>query len=185
MLDAMKKLAAEDGYELAYGEQSHGSEFFGLQIYVKMSNRKLCDGDTLYSQAEAIRAKLDTVSAERDPERELKLESYRKEIERVYMEAGVTSIFMERLPNGYCSKPCCLLKPWFRVTSSIGHVVIGWRKNVISIEWGESTVGLSGNELFPNENVTRWETGIHAWGGQMAAVYVRRLHQHLPKKDAR
>lgn len=102
---------------------------------------------------------------------------HRAEIARIYEVAGVTTIYVEELPNGYCPNPCCLNRPWFRVTSAIGHVVIGWRKRVISIDWKDSLVKKSGEELFPDENVTRSETGIHAWSVQKATEYVRRLHE--------
>lgn len=131
--------------------------------------------DSEIEPSDEIKDALDTVTAQIDPDGPAQRESYRAEIEKIYKAAGVEAIYMEPLPNGYCHKPCCLNKPWFRVTSKIGHVVIGWRKRVISIDWKDSTVKESGEQISA-DNVTRWETGIHAWSVETAVEYIKRLH---------
>ena len=179
MNNKIERVAAEEGYALAHGQESFGDHLFGLLIFVKMSNRAL-DRDrdwlTFNKAADAIKDGLDTVSAALDPKGAEMREARMKEIKAIYENAGIPAIYMEPLPNGYCSKPCCLNKPWAQVTSSIGRVVIRRRKSVISIDWKDSRVKRTGNELFPNENVTRWDTGIHAWGPAKATEYIRRLH---------
>ncbi len=165
MNDKMEQAAKEAGYEIGHSEESHGEHSFGLIILVKMSNRKIShddDWDTFYDAAKILKNGLETTSAKLDPKGPEMRESYRKQIEDIYKAAGVTAIFMEPLPNGYCSSPCYLNRPWFKVASSIGHVTIGWRKRVISIDWKDTMVKQGGEDLFPDENVTRWETGIHA-----------------------
>lgn len=182
MNETIRKAAEEAGYEEAYAEESFGSHFFGMRIFVKMSERKLVQEDSFYAAADLIKEKLGIVSAKLDPEGPARRESYRAEVQKIYSDAGVTAIFIESLPNGYCSRPCCLNKPWFRVTSSIGHVVIGWRKSVMSISWKDSLIKASGMELFPTEDVTRLETEVHAWGTEKATKYIRRLHlEDMPK----
>ncbi len=180
--DRIRKAAEKEGYELAHSQESWGRTFFGLFIFVKMSERKL-DPDkdwlALNRGAEEIKKGLETVSAQLDPKGPENRKAYRDEIELIYKEAGVTAIFMEELPNGYCSQPCCLNKPWFRVTSSIGHVVIGWRKRVISIVWKDTNIKKTGEEMFPTEASTRWETGIHAWGTGPAVEYIKKLHDPI------
>lgn len=47
------------------------------------------------------------------------------------------------------------------------------------IDWKDSAVKETGEQIFPGEDVTRWKTGIHAWSAEKAAEYVRRLHQPL------
>ncbi len=187
MKESIRQAAESEGYEVAHSQESYGEHSFALLILVKMSNRKLCDKDRLYRVGDQIKRDLDTVSAEMDPEGPAKRERERVGICGIYQSAGVDAIYMEPLANGYCSEPCCLNLPWFRVTSKIGHVVIGWRKRVLSIDWKDSLVKASGNELFPEENVTRWETGIHAWSTEDAAKYIRRLHvaPAAPGKDGR
>jgi hypothetical protein len=181
MHERIRQVAEEDGYELVHGEESSGRDFFGLLIFVKMSERKFDDKDYnhVYDAARALRRGFKTVSANVDPEAAKSRASYRREIEDIYRAAGTPAIYMEEIPNGYCSEPCCLNKPWFRVTSSIGHVDIGWRKRVISIDWKDTQVKASGKELFPDEDVTRDATGIHAWGAEKAAEYLQRLHRKV------
>ena len=182
-MDRIKAAAEAEGYEAAHTQESWGdSRFFGLAIFVKMSERKLNwdrDSSCFYEVANKIVRDLGKVSAELDPEGPAKRESYRAEIEQIYRAAGVTAIYMEPLPNGYCLNPCCMNKPWFRVTSRIGHVVIGWRKSVISIDWKDSIIKVSGETVSP-DNVTRWETGIHAHGRDATARYIQRLHEMAP-----
>ena len=167
------------GFEQAYAEESCGSRSYELLIFVKMSNRKIDhekDSRHIFEAARALKRGFDTVTAQLDPEVAATREAYLREIREIYAEAGVPSIYLEALPNGYCSEPCCLNKPWARVTSAIGPVIIGGRKRVIAIEWKDTIVKASGEALFPAEDVTRWETGIHAYGRAKAAEYIKRLH---------
>lgn len=94
-------------------------------------------------------------------------------------------IFVEEIPNGYCSDWCCEDKPWFVVTTPIGRVTIGWRKRVISIDWRGSLVRRSADELFPKENVTKDGQLIHAWGREKAAEYIRVLLAAVPAEQRR
>lgn len=167
-----------EGYEVAHSEEWWAGSMLGkFAILVKLSNRQLGEHDDFYDVARQIRRKLDTVSAELDPKGPAEREAYKVEIADIYQRAGVEAIYMEPLRNGYCPEPCCLNKPWFRVTSKIGHVVIGWRKRVISIDWKDTVLkDRSGEELFPDEKVTRLETGIHAWGVDAAVKYIQHLH---------
>ena len=119
--------------------------------------------------------------AKNEPEGPSKRATCRKQIEDIYLAAGVPAIFVEEIPNGYCKQPCCHNLPWFVVTSPVGRIEIGWRKSVMSIEWKGTTVKQSGNELFPDEDVTKWETGIHAWSPLKATEYLRRLHTPTPR----
>ncbi len=174
----IRKAVEDEGYEIAHSVESYGERVLGVVILVKMSERKLCDedGNALYRAAVGIRKDLDTVSAKLDPEGPAKRERYRAEIEKIYRDAGVEAIYMEAKPNGYCSLPCCLNTPWFEVTSRIGRVELGWRKSVMSIDWKNSNVKKTGEELFPDEITTKWESGIHARGAGKAAEYIRTLH---------
>jgi hypothetical protein len=185
MKETIKEVAEAQGYELAYSEESHGEHVFGMKIFVKMSQRKLSTEDSLYAAAELIKEKLGIVTAQLDPDGPAQRQRYRAEVENIYNEAGVTAIYMEALPNGYCSRPCCLNKPWFRVTSPIGHIVIGRRKHVWSIDWKDSLIKATGRELFPTEDVTRLDTEVHAWGNEAASRYIRRLHSSWASEMSR
>ncbi len=173
--EKVREFATSIGYERAYGEESDSG--FGLFILVKMKGRKIVDEDDFYKPARQIRKDIETVSAKLDPEGPAKRERCRAEIAGIYSAAGVGVIYMEELPNRHCPDPCCLNTPWFRVTSKIGHVVIGRQRSVISIDWKDSTVKKTGEELFPEEKVTRWDVGIHAYGMGAVTRYIRRLHE--------
>jgi hypothetical protein len=86
------------------------------------------------------------------------------------------SIYVEEIPNGYCSQPCCCNKPWFIITTPIGHIQIGWRKRVINIDWTRTLQKKIGIDLFPKEDVTKGEHYIHAWGYEKAKEYLDIIH---------
>jgi hypothetical protein len=88
---------------------------------------------------------------------------------------GGELIHYQEIPNGYCSQACCVNRPWYIVTSRIGPVAIGWRKRVIQISWDGSDVEAGGNALFPNENTTKGDRYIHAWGYEKAKEYIQKL----------
>jgi len=87
----------------------------------------------------------------------------------------------ELLPNGYCNSLCCAHIPWFLVHTKYGDIVIGKRKRVISIEWQENFKPFDMNELFANEDVTKWsengKCGIHAWSVENACKYLTRVNK--------
>jgi len=81
-------------------------------------------------------------------------------------------IYVEEIPNGYCSQWCCKHLPWFVVTTTVGRFKIGWRKRVISIDWSDTVVAKTAEELFPDEKVTKDGRLIHAWSLADAKRYV-------------
>lgn len=100
---------------------------------------------------------------------ELKSENSRKEFFEIFATAGFQDFHMTEIPNQYC--PCDYCEPWQEVTTRIGKFTIGWRKRVISIDWGRRDYTC----LFEKEDVTKWDTGIHAWGNDKAAEYLKRV----------
>ena len=99
-------------------------------------------------------------------------------MEYVY-EDGLT---FELLPNGYCDKLCCAHKPWFLCHTPDGDIEIGWRKNVISIEWKENFKHFD-MSIFENEDVTKWERGIHARGDINAYKYLIKVDNFVNSKS--
>lgn len=87
----------------------------------------------------------------------------------IMQDAGFTLFVMNAIPNEYCS--CDRCPPWFRVQTIYGDIKMGWRKRVINIEW-DFKVPM---ELFKAEDVTKWESGIHAWGYDAAKKYLESL----------
>lgn len=84
-------------------------------------------------------------------------------------------VYVEDLPNGYCSDWCCKHLPWFRVTTPIGHFVIGARKRVIQLDWSGTRCTITADTLFPNENVTKGEYSIHAWSVEDLRRYISKI----------
>ena len=82
------------------------------------------------------------------------------------------AIYVEEIPNGYCSSWCCRHLPWFIVTTTVGRVKIGWRKRVINIDWTDTVETKKANELFSAENVTKGDKYIHAWSLEDARRYI-------------
>jgi hypothetical protein len=84
-------------------------------------------------------------------------------------------IYVKTIPNGYCGPDCCPHRPWFIVTTPAGPITIGWRKRVISIDWSESDIIATADELFPLDDVTKSKHLIHAWEYEKAREYVAKL----------
>lgn len=170
------------GYELLTAEESmSGTSHFGIKIFVRMSQRSITRDDyyepAVYHSIEKMKEGLQLRTAKLDPEAPAKRAAQRAQFEGIFKAAGATAIHMRELPNGYCPRPCCHNKPWFKVTSEIGPVTIGWRKRVISIDWSESDVPDYATLLFKDEETTREKQLIHAWSEVKATEYIRRLRE--------
>jgi len=109
---------------------------------------------------------------------------------KIFEKAGFKDIIMLATPNEYCS--CELCAPWFNVNTEFGTIKIGWRKRVINIDWDspESSVIKTMNArgkflqkkilpLFEDENVTKGDSGIHAWGWEKAQEYLTKIYNLL------
>jgi hypothetical protein len=98
----------------------------------------------------------------------------RSKMESVFKTAGYHQIALNETPNQYWRDPEAL--PWFEVTTEHGFFVIGWRKRVISIEWGESLK--VPEETFADQDVTKDHEMIHAWGYDKAISYLTAIRKH-------
>ena len=94
-----------------------------------------------------------------------------------------TPIFVEEIPNEYCSASCCRHLPWFIITTKVGRFKIGQRKRVINIDWSDTVNTKTATELFPEEDVTKGERYIHAWGIKDAKKYVNRILENIKEVD--
>lgn len=94
------------------------------------------------------------------------------------------SVCSKRLiPNEYDSDDDLYYGPWLLVETPLGRIRMGWRKRVISIDWKESTLRrLDVGKIFADEDVTKWETGIHAWSEDKAVEYLRKAWAHGNEK---
>lgn len=84
---------------------------------------------------------------------------------------------VEEVENEYRYDPW---DPWLIVLTRRGFIKIGWRKRVIVIEWNNSSIKESAEELFPDLDVTKNGKMIHAWGHEQATEIVSTL---MERKD--
>src|SRR5579859_1056008 len=134
-------------------------------------NRELTDRDRegVLKAIDQIQNSIREESANLSPKNKAESKENKEAILSLF---GDNKIFVEEIPNGYCSQYCCKHLPWFIVTTIKGRITIGCRKRVISIDWNDSTIQEDANQLFPNEDVTKEGKLIHAWGYEYAKKYL-------------
>ncbi|HXC05521.1 MAG TPA: hypothetical protein VNZ86_12255 [Bacteroidia bacterium] len=147
---------------------------FGIKIEVAGHLPETLDDDRIYAACREAQDKvtnvLRAIALESDPKAQEARKKEREQLIGLFQEP----VFVEEIPNGYCSQWCCKHLPWFRVTTKVGVIVIGWRKRVISIDWSATfPYGTkTADELFPDEDVTKDTRGIHAWSIEKAKQYI-------------
>jgi hypothetical protein len=161
-------------YKEAYKHEAWGNPSIGVKILVSVDH-ELSDAEkmVLARADDAIHEALMKGHMLQDEE-SIK---YAKETKEKILGLFDGPIFVEEIPNGYCSRACCVNYPWFIVTTKIGHIKIGWRKRVINIDWSNTIVKNRAEILFENENVTKDMQSIHAWGYEKAKEYLDILHK--------
>ncbi len=155
----------------AYRIQISGSQgMVDVEVLVDI-NRTLTDTDNenLRVCTEKIVALLLEESINLNPKTKIESEENKSAILGLFENRA---IYVEEIPNGYCSRYCCKHLPWFIITTNKGRIKIGWRKRVIEIDWKDSDIKNTAEELFPQEDVTKFECKIHAWGYKKAKEYL-------------
>jgi hypothetical protein len=123
-----------------------------------------------------------------------------KEFQGYLEKAGLGRALLTMIPNEYWKEDA---EPWCLARMPFGTLKIGWRKRVLSIDWSDVYAdraariekrlelderywarqslreAFDGKTLFPNEDVTRWETGVHAWGAEKAVEYLTVLREKV------
>ena len=153
-----------------------------IEIYASVSNRDFNDGDDriLFSDVGSLLfegLKLNTAKA--DPAGPAKRKAEREQFVSAFKKAGLNPVYVEEMPNQYCSDPCCLNTPWFQITSEIGHIVIGWRKSVVEIRIDKTCLPQDTRKMFPGEDTTREDGYIHAWGMKKVVEYLSVLKRQV------
>lgn len=159
-------------WKTLHKKESWGTHNFGIEIRVSI-DRPLNENDSraTYRIMDEIEAAILTETVRLDPDEKIKREYQRSNLMECF---GDDKIFVEEIPNGYCSQWCCTQIPWYKVTTHKGIITLGWRKRVIEISWDPS-VNAEADELFPDEDVTKIGRLIHAWSQEKAKEYISRL----------
>lgn len=94
---------------------------------------------------------------------------------------------VEWIPNAYWPEPrpeeeddyAEVRTPWMRVVTEHGHLIVGWRKRVIQIDWSATDIPISGSDVVANQDVTHGDMFCHAWGWASAADSLKRLWSYV------
>lgn len=166
-----------------------GDKVFGIKILVAgadmpdMHDMDDPHGKLIYragSKAiDGIQAELLAYSKFLDPKTAIAAKKEREELLALFTQP----IYVEEIPNGYCSDYCCRHLPWFIVTTTLGRIKIGWRKRVIEIDWSDSKSDVNGEKDFSKDNVTKGRKDIHAWSLKDAQRYLNIILGLAPKES--
>jgi hypothetical protein len=122
-------------------------------------------------------------AARRDPVNIAWKEQWLSDARKLFADAGMPLIYVREIDNEYCGPRCCPHRVWLLVTTTIGVIKIGWRKNVIVIDWSATDITAQAVKLFQNENVTMGERMIHAHGYEAATRYLTTLGGRLAERQ--
>ena len=136
--------------------------------------RELTDKDksNMRRRLDDIVRDLESEAIANDPQEKRKGELEQNELLALF---GKHKIYWEQIPNEYCGEPCCQHKHWLIVTTEMGRIKVGWRKRVIVIDWEDSDLQADAQTIFPDEDVTKADKMIHAWGLEKAQEYIDTL----------
>lgn len=155
----------------SHGASSYGA--YGIEIKVRMPQRELTETEwaVVNKVQKEIHGAFMATRLALDPAARAEAASERAGIMALFAQP----IFVEELPNGYCSDWCCTHLPWFKVTTTKGHITVGWRKRVLNIDWAALREPKHADELFAYEDVTKGKHSIHAWSLEKAREYITKL----------
>jgi hypothetical protein len=173
-----------DFHELYKAEMCGTYGALGIKIEIaasKLTREQLMENEALryaaYDIERTLKNLLMALSMAAMPEQMERAENQRRDLLACFMS---DVIYVEPIPNGYCSDGCCKHLPWFIVTTKVGRIKIGWRKSVINIDWSDTLGTKTSKELFESESVTKDTRGIHAYGYERAKAYVGAIITGVP-----
>lgn len=169
------------------GIECFGKDDFGIKILLASStsrdltNLTKAETQAIQSAVGLIGDAFTEATNRLDPERQLAIAKERGDLVNLF----TATIFVEEIPNGYCTQACCKDKSWLIVTTKQGRIMIGWRKQVINIDWALSQIVPGAKDLFPGEDVTRGDKYIHAWSLEKARAYIAVLESQVLERQGR
>lgn len=169
------------------------SEIFRLPLVTSVCDR--CLDDWKMENAHDVHWARSHVGTEYDAPRHcacqrlVVFENADRELRALLAEAGLVGE-VRLVPNRYwgpIDEHDFFPEPWAIIETCRGPIRIGWRKRVISIDWGfaSSSIEADGNQVVGGDDVTASDRMCHAWGIDKAIVYLRRLWElSTPQGDA-
>lgn len=99
----------------------------------------------------------------------------------LFVLAGIEVQSIHRIENKYWPESYIELRsksPWWLAQTPVGLIQIGWRKRVISINWENTSV----RQVVTADDVTKDDTGVHAWSYIKALEYLTTLRGAFPER---
>lgn len=90
------------------------------------------------------------------------------EFKKAFLDAGIQVNNWLGVENEYGSRS--YRGNWYSVMTNYGQIKIGWRKRVIEVKF---PCFFSTASFFPKENVTKFDTSIHAWSYDKLVEYLK------------
>ncbi len=154
----------------------------GWKVFIDV-DREEFDGDDGWDVREAMETAIEKIRVRHtlqklaDPthEKAITKAAWLDHAKALFTAAGLEPSAMAEIANGYCSKSCCLHRPWLEVVTRLGVITVGWRKRVLNIDWAESHLRVDGTVLFKDEGVTVGPFFVHAWTYEKVAEYLKAL----------
>jgi hypothetical protein len=148
------------------------SDSNGVELELLLdANRELTEVDknNIRKHVEGILISLKDEKLNLDPKVKEEVAKEKRDILSLFSEQ---KIFVEEIDNEYMIHPYSKYYPWYVVTTPKGRIKIGWRKRVLNICWDDSIIKEKAEDLFPDEDVTKFDKTIHAWGYDKAREYI-------------
>ena len=159
-----------------YYIQSIGSISGNMEFEINLSlNRELTktDEQNINKIGDLLREALYTESIKNNLEIKLNAKVETEKLIALFPN----KIFIQEIPNEYSNDAYYQMFPWLLITTNKGPIKIGWRKRVIEIDWSNTIIDKLADDLFPDEDVTKSNSYIHAWSYEKAQEYINKLLQ--------
>lgn len=106
-----------------------------------------------------------------------------EECNALFVLAGIPFTRLHRLENKYWPDVSAYAdirrrSPWWLVITPFGPIQIGWRKNVISINWEDTPA----RQVITADDVTKGDDHVHAWSYAKALEYLTTLRGALRER---
>lgn len=168
-------MSAPVRYHRVHAVESYSaSDMHGMMLFLLGMPETVEAQRIIGRHCRAMEAELLTLKRELDPKHQAQAMQWLLDAERIFKAADLAPIFIKKIPNEYDAAYFPLMS-WLLVTTPVGTFKIGSRKRVLHLEWTDTVVVETAEELFPDEDVTKLGRVIHAWSDAKATQYIRRI----------